>query len=98
MDYLIDKTEVFVAEPRRIVLEIHQLHGQVDALCGRVCGRDSQDILFAQDGRFAVDEEPRPLVGICNYALPDDETFAGLEFDLEGHDFCFPVLGMPPFV
>jgi hypothetical protein len=37
-------------------LQIHELHGEVDLLRGRIRGRGREDVLFAKDRRLALDE------------------------------------------
>src|SRR5690606_24545169 len=62
-----------------------ELNSKIDALGRAVgCGR-SEDVLLTQDRRLAVNEQSRALVGIGDDAIADDQTFAGLELDLEGH-------------
>ena len=43
------------------------------------------DVLLAQDWDFALDHEPRALVGVSDNALAEDDAFTGLELYLQRH-------------
>lgn len=69
----------------RVARCVHQLNHEIDAFRRRIGALGGHDVLFAQDGDLSFDQEAPPLVVIGDHALADDNSFAWLEFDLQGH-------------
>jgi hypothetical protein len=40
---------------------------------------------LAQDGRLALDQQPRALIAVGDDAVAEDETLAGFQLDFEAH-------------
>jgi len=48
-----------------------------------------QNVFFAQNGCVPFDEQPNPLIGICDDTIANDDAFARFELNLERH-FAIP--------
>src|SRR5580704_15060981 len=77
--------EIDVVMRLRIPGEIHELHREIDAFGRRVGTLLGENVLLAQDGRPAIDEQARALVRVGDDTLADDEAFTRLELDFERH-------------
>src|SRR5215213_28649 len=85
-DYVFHEFEVERLILRDIVFQIHHLDAKIDALDRGIGSFGRQDILFAQDWSVSRDQEARPDIGVGDKALADNDSFEGLQLDLEGHD------------
>jgi hypothetical protein len=69
----------------RAFRRVHQLDGEIDALCRRVGGGKRHDVLLAQDRYLAIDEQPRALIDVSDDAVADDHAFVRSELYLQRH-------------
>jgi hypothetical protein len=86
LHHVANELEIDVVMRSRVLGEIHQLDREIDALGGRVGGARRQDVFFPQDGDLALDQKPRALIGVGDDAVAQDDAFARLQLDFQGHD------------
>ena len=72
---------------------VHQLDGEIHAPGRRIGLRGRHDVLFAQDGRVALDHKPGALLAVRDEAIAQNETLAAFQLDLETH--CMPFCAAP---
>jgi hypothetical protein len=70
---------------------VHQLDGEIDALCRSIGGGERHDVLLAQDRHLALDEQPRALIDVGDDAIADDHAFVRFELYFQRHGITSPL-------